>query len=206
LVDTCYTGVENCANSLSVYTGSESRILDLKNQLQSAKKITSDNQYRNLLIASKFYEQSMYRATSKILQEILLERPDYIEVKKMLGFSLFELGKYEEAKKYILEYLDKNPRDLDSIVSLGELYFFLGDYVSSNLYLNNAIMAGYLPKTNLERRLAYNYSLLGDVVGMMKVLSYLLESEEATEDDFAVGISAAINEGEYDRAVRWAKR
>jgi hypothetical protein len=41
---------------------------------------------------------------------------------------------------------------------------------------------------------------------MMKVLSYLLDSADATEDDFTVGISAAIEEGEYDRAVSWAKK
>jgi hypothetical protein len=37
----------------------------------------------------------MFRASEKILADILAERPDYTEVKKMLGFSLFELGKYE---------------------------------------------------------------------------------------------------------------
>jgi hypothetical protein len=43
---------------------------------------------------------------------------------------------------------------------MGEISAKIGDYVASNLYLNNAITAGYMPKTNLERRLAYNYSLL----------------------------------------------
>lgn len=42
--------------------------------------------------------------------------------------------------------------------------------------------------------LAYNYFLLGDTVGMMKVLNYLLQESDATEDDYTVGISAAINE------------
>jgi tetratricopeptide (TPR) repeat protein len=43
----------------------------------------------------------------------------------MLGFALFHLGKYENAKKYLLEYLEANPKDFDTILYLGELYFFL---------------------------------------------------------------------------------
>ncbi len=204
-IDTCYTGIHNCIVTIEAYTGSEDRLQSLQIQIKSAEKISPDYQYRNLLIAAKLYEQRMYRATENLLREILIARPDYIEAKKMLGFSLFELGKYEEAKKYILEYLDVNPTDIESIIHLGELTFHLGDYVSSNLYFNNAIIAGYTPKTNLERMLAYNYFLLGDTVGMMKVLNYLLQESDATEDDYSVGISAAIDEGQFTRAESWAR-
>lgn len=47
--------------------------------------------------------------------------------------------------------------------------------------------------------------MLDDTVGMMKVLNYLLQENDATEDDFAVGISAAIKEGQYPRAESWAQ-
>jgi hypothetical protein len=70
----------------------------------------------------------------------------------------------------------------------------LGDYTTSNLYFNNAILAGYTPKTNLERKLAYNYALLSDPVGMIKVLSYLLQESDVTEDDFGVAISLALSQ------------
>jgi tetratricopeptide (TPR) repeat protein len=205
LVDTCYTGIHNCIVAIEAYSGSEDRTIDLQNQIKKAEKISPDYQYRNLLVAAKYYEQGMYRATEKLAREILKERPDYLEVSKILGFALFELGKYEESKKYILEYLSANPRDMDSIIRLSEVYFHLSDYISSNLYLNNAVIAGYKPKTNLERRLAYNYSLLGDIVGMMKVMGYLLAESDATVDDFAVGISTALHEEQYTRALSWAE-
>ena len=205
-VDTCYTGIHNCIVAIEAYTGSEDRMLDLASQIRKAEKITPDYPYRNLLVAAKYYEQRMYRASELLLREILRDRPDYMEGKKILGFSLFSLGKYEEAKKYILEYLESSPRDQDSILYLGELYFYLGDYVSSNLYLNNAIIAGYGPKANLERRLAYNYSLLGDSVGMMKVLNYLLQEPDATEDDFTVWVSSALLEWDFARAESWARQ
>ncbi len=205
MIDTCYSGIHNCIVNLEGYSGSESRIKDLQSQIKKSEKISPDYQYRNLLVAAKFYEQGSYRTTEKFAREMLIERPDYLEVKKILWFSLFELGKYEESKKYILDYLGSNPRDLDSIIRLWEVFFHLSDFVSSNLYLNNAIIAGYTPKTNLERRLAYNYSMLDDTVGMMKVLNYLLQENDATEDDFAVGISAAIKEWQYPRAASWAQ-
>ena len=51
---------------------------------------------------------------------------------------------------------------MEIIIRLGEVYTYLVDYVSANLYFNNAITQGYTPKTILERRLAYNYAKLGD--------------------------------------------
>jgi tetratricopeptide (TPR) repeat protein len=205
LVDTCYGAVADCVNAIEAYTGSEYRILTLKSQIRDAAKISPDIQYRNLSLGAKFYEQRMYRATENIIATVLADRPDYAEGLKMLGFSLYELGNYEGAKKYILEYLDKNPRDIESIVRMGEVSSRLGDYVASNLYYNNAITAGYKKKTDIERLLAYNYARLSDTVGMIKVLSYLLAEPDVTEDDYAVGISTAIMDGQYARAESWAK-
>lgn len=204
-IDTCYSGIHNCIVSIVSSSGSDERLADLRAQVMNSEKITSDFQYRNFLVAVKFYEQKMYRASEKIAREILIERPDYIEVTKLLGFSLFELGKYEEAKKYLLQYLEKNPKDIESIIHMGNIHFSLGNYVSSNLYLNNAILSWYKEKSNLERQLAYNYSLLGDTVGMMKVLNYLLQESDVTEDDYAIAISAALNEWEDTRAESWAR-
>lgn len=62
----------------------------------------------------------------------------------------------------MLSYFEQNPNDMEIIIRLGEVYTYLGDYVSANLYFNDAITQGYTPKTILERRLAYNYAKLGD--------------------------------------------
>jgi tetratricopeptide (TPR) repeat protein len=205
IVDMCYAGADPCTSAIENYTGSEYRITWLEEQIVSAKKLSEDQEYKNLLLAAKLYTLGMYRASEKILSDILAERPDYLEVKKILGFSLYELGKYEWAKRYILEYLEKNPNDLESIVRMGEISSKIGNLVSSNLYLNNAITAWYQPKTDLERRLAYNYSQLWDTVGMIKVINYLLQEPDATEDDFAVGMSLAITDGQYTRAISWGR-
>ncbi len=152
----------------------------------------------------KLYEQGMYGASSRIAEEILRNRPDYLEVMKILGFSYYELGKYADAKKYLLTYLEKNPKDLESTLRMGEIFAHAGDFASANLYLNNAILAGYTPKTDLERRLAYNYSLLGDSAGLMKVMNYLLQETDVKEDDYAVAISLAISQGDLARGRTWS--
>lgn len=193
-IDVCYAGIHECIVGIQAYTGSNQSIKDIQSQIQNAPKISEDYQYRNLLVAAKFYEQGMYRISSQIAHEILENRPDYIEVKKIEAFSLYELGEYDPAKKLLLQYLEKNPNDLESIVRIGELSFHIGDYSTSNLYINNAILAGYTPKTDLERRLIFNYSLLGDTAGALKVFGYLLQETDLSEDDFAVGISFALEQ------------
>jgi hypothetical protein len=57
LVDTCYTPVEDCVKAIKSYTGSESRIRALDEQIKAAEKLTPDPEYRNLLLAGTFYKQ-----------------------------------------------------------------------------------------------------------------------------------------------------
>ncbi len=205
-IDICYTGIHNCVVQIESYTGAYLPLMDIASVSKNAVKITPDYQYRNFAIAAKLYEQGMYRAVEKLTKEILDTRPDYFEVVKLRATALFSLGEYEVAKKLFLQYIEHDPKDLESMVFLGEIHFFLKDYITSNLYLNNAILAGYAPKTDLERRLAYNYSLLSDTNGLMKVMNYLLQESDVLEDDVAVGVSTALSLGENTRARTWAEQ
>jgi tetratricopeptide (TPR) repeat protein len=47
--------------------------------------------------------------------------------------------------------------------------------------------------------------MLGDSLGMIKVISYLLQEPDVVEDDFAVAISLALGRGENVRAFAWAQ-
>lgn len=203
-LNACYAGIEKCADILWNYTGTESRILALQTITKDSHKISPEYEYRNLLLAKNFYEQKMYRLAGMFAAEILSNNPNYQEAKKMRAFALYELGKYQESRDLMLDYFSHNPDDMEIIIRLGEVYTFLEDYATANLYFNNAIVAGYKPKTILERRLAYNYAKLGDTAGMTKVLSYLLQEDDAAEDDFAVAISLAIEKNDIARAYSWA--
>lgn len=203
MVDICYSGIHNCIVHISSYSGTSNRLMNLKSAITDAEKVSPDYQFRNFTIATQLFLHGDYRASFILADEILRARPDYYEVLKLAGFSAYELWKFIDAQNLLLKYLEWKPADLDTIVKLGEINFLLGDYISSNLYFNNAIVAGYTPKTDLERRLAYNYSLLGDTLGMIKVLSYLLQEPDVTEDDFAVAVSLALGRGENIRAFAW---
>lgn len=203
-IDICYSGIHNCIVTIEAYTGSSTRILDLQSTIGKSTQISEDYQYRNFLTAAELYRQWAYRAVDILTNEILTKRPNYTEVKKLRWFALYELGRYTTARDILLAYLESNPKDLESISRLGEIYASLGDYITSSLYINNAIIAWYPHKTELERRLAYNYAALGDHVSMLKVLSYLLQESDVTEDDYAVAISLALREWENTRAYAWS--
>lgn len=188
----CYQGIKMCADGFWNYQGEDARILAFQKIVKDSYKVTPDEQYRNMLIAKELYLHKMYRLVGMITSEILANDARYLEAKKMRAFALYELGKYQNAIDLMLEYFEKNPEDMEIVIRLGEAYTHTRDYVSANLYFNNAISAGYSPKTILERRMAYNYAQLGDMTGMISVLGYLLQEEDVAEDDFAVGITLAI--------------
>lgn len=187
----CYLSIENCLTLLENYSGNETRLISLKNIISDYSKISPSEEYRDLLISRQLYEQKMYRLVGMFTASILANNPNYYEAIKMRAFSLYEIGKYSESIELMLKYYEKNSSDMEVIIRLGEAYTNIGEYTMANLYLNNAILAGYEKKTLLERRLAYNYARIGDLTGMSKVLSYLLQEKDVTEDDYAVAISLA---------------
>ncbi len=200
----CFSGISACQKSIKSYKGDNKKLNALKSILQDANYVSPTNSYRQLRIAVGLYEQEMYGLAYTLASSLIKQNPDYIEAKKIQGFSHYELGRYEEAKKILLSYLENNAEDLEVIIRLGEICTYLEDYENAILYLNNAIIAGYKPKTLLERRLAYNYAKLDDIASMEKVVSYLLQEEDATEDDYSVAISLAINKKQYNRAYAWS--
>ncbi len=203
-VDVCYTGVHNCIIGIEAYSGTSSQVISLQKIISKSTEISPDYQYRNFLVAAELYQYSMYGATDSLTTEILAKRPNYNEVRKLKWFTLYELGKYSQARDMLLSYMQENPKDLDSIIKLGEIYASLWDYVTSSLYLNNALTAGYTHKTQIERRLAYNYAAINDRASMLKVLSYLIQEKDVMEDDFAVAISLALDQWENTKAYAWA--
>lgn len=204
MIDVCYTGIHNCIVGIEAYSWGSLPILKLQSSITDAEKISPDYQYRNFIVASKLYDFWYYRAAALIAREILENRPGYTWVEKLLGFSLYEIGNYPDAKKYLLSQLERAPKDMETILKLWDIAFLEHDYPTANLYFNNAILAGYTNKTDIERKLAYSYSKIGDMPSMMKVLAYLLEEKDATADDAAVAISLALQNGENIKAYVWA--
>lgn len=204
IVDTCYGWIEVCIGAISAFTGTSRDMESLQNILKNATKISPDLAYRNFSLATQFYVLGEFRAAYELSKNILRERGDYFDVQKLLWFSLFSLGRYTEARTILKTYIEQVPTDITTIIRLGEIAGILKEFTEANLYLNNAVIAWYTPKADIERQLAYNYSALWDTVAMVKVLSYLLSEKESIEDDFAVAISLAFSRWENARAYVWA--
>ncbi len=51
--------------------------------------------------------------------------------------------------------------------------------------------------------MAYNYYTLMDLPSMIKVLRYLIEEPDATEDDFAIAVYISIDTGDSAQALDW---
>ena len=160
IVSHCLSTIEACTKEVLAYSGTALNIISLQDALIKAPKVSPDTAYKNFSLATAFYILKEYRVSSEMARKILVDRGDYFDIEKLRGFSLFELGKYYEARTSLKAYLENVPNDLETIVRLSEIATLEKDYIQANLYLNNAINAGYHGKTNLERQLAYNYSEL----------------------------------------------
>ncbi len=204
ILEACYSGIHNCVVTLESYSWSHDASNALKNIVKWYSTISPDYQYRNALLAGKLFELKQYYASYILSKEILSNRPDYQEIIKMLWYASYELGKYEEAKIAFEKYLEYAPKDLKIIYILGEVNFYMKDYVTSNLYYNNAVINGYKPKTNIERRLIYNYYILEDYESMMKVFRYLLQESDLVADDYIIGVHMAHDTWDYKQALDWA--
>jgi len=86
------------------------------------------------------------------------------------------------------------------------IQFYLKDYVSSNLYFNTAVLNGFTPKIEVERRLIYNYYLLEDKKSMFKIFRYLLSEDGVGADDFYVAVFSSLEFGELSKSFLWVNK
>jgi tetratricopeptide (TPR) repeat protein len=166
-------------------------------------KVSSDFQYRNILLAGAFFESKQYLAGAKIASEITEKRPDYKIAYKIAGYCNYELGKYKETNTFLGKYYAFDSKDVTTAYTLGLTNYYLEDYLTSNLYFNTAVINGYTPKTELERRLLYNYYILGDKKGMFKIFRYLFKEVDVQEDDFVIAVYIATVEKDRAKGFLW---
>ncbi len=161
--------------------------------------------YKEALLIGAFYQNKDYSTVIRIGSNLLSRRPDYRPVLKIVGFSAFLTNQYERAENALKKYKTLDSKDSEVDFILGLMYFAREDYKLSNLYFNNAIMGGYKPKNIVERKLAYNYGILGLNANMFQVLGHLVESAEATDLDITNAIYLALTEKQFTLAEKWIK-
>lgn len=160
IIDNCTKNPKECVSYIQDSTSPDYQIQALRETIQSAKGTSDDELYIRTLLIGKLFEQKAYLAVQKIGLSILETRPNYKVVLKIVGYSGYELGDYPGAAKYLEQYYTLEPKDVEVAYMLGIVNYYKADYSTSNLYFNSAVLNGYTPKTELERRLVYNYVLL----------------------------------------------
>ena len=206
ILSPCYTGIHNCILSIEAYSGASVAGNKLQDAVKNYDKVSSDFHYRNALVAGLFLANKDFKAAALVAEEILSKRPGYSSALKLAGFSEFELGDYKKANDNLQKYYSFDPKDVKVSYILGIVNYELADYVTSNLYFNTAVMNGYEPKTELERRMIYNYFVLDDHRGMFRVFRYLLDESDVNIDDYIIAIYTAIEKRELGKASLWCEK
>lgn len=203
----CYTWIRNCLAEIKSYTWSTKKINEIKNDIANFEKIeNTDSNSKYAIMAWDFMKNKDYLATALIWQETLTKRPNYTSVLKLVWFARYELWDYKKSWDYLQKYYQLEPKDVTVTYLLWIINFYLENYISSNLYFNAAVLNWYTPKTELQKRLAYNYYIIGDKKNMLKVFRYILDEDDVTQDDYSVALYTAIEEKEFSKAMLWANK
>lgn len=181
--------------------------VNIKNAIKQYKDFQiGELYYKDILIAKAIMDNNLFPISAKISEEILEKKVNYGTALLIAWKSYYEYWNFEKAKSILKDYYELEPGNAKIAYMLGVIYSKLEDYEASSLYYNAAIKNDYPDKTDLERRLAYNYYLLSDTENMLKTFGYLIDEKDATENDFYLAIYSAIINKDTDKATLWSKK
>lgn len=126
--------------------------------------------------------------------------------KEILGFSAYDLGDYTTANKYLVEYVSQHPFDASTLFALGQIRIQTQDWVGASDALNRAILAGYQPKIDVERKVIMVDAALKNYEHMMSVFAYILKDEKATENDYLTALLIATITEKKEELLRWSEQ
>lgn len=203
---TCETAFIDCENSIKKYPYDYEPINNLKKALEDFKTLqNTDVNYKEALLIGAFYKNKDYSTVIRVGANLLTRKPDYKPILKIIGFSAYLTNQYDRAENALKKYKTLDSKDAEVDFLLGLIYFDRKDYKLSNLYFNNAVTGGYMPKNVVERKLAYNYGVLGLNENMFQVLGHLLENSDVSELDITNALFLVLTEKQLPLAQKWVK-
>lgn len=203
---TCETAFIECEAAIKGYSFDYRPINALKKALDDFKNLkNTDITYKEALLIGAFYQNKDYSTVIRLGSNLLSRKPSYKPILKIVGFSAYLTNQHERAENALKKYKSLDSKDPEVDFLLGLIYFERQDYKLSNLYFNNAVLGGYTPKNVVERKLAYNYGILGMNENMFQVLGHLVGSPDATELDITNALYLALTEQRLDLAEKWIK-
>ncbi len=203
---TCEHEYISCEQSIKSYAYDYNPINNLKDALQGYENIgIQDTDYKEALLVGALYKNKDYTTAIKVGETLLKRKADYRPVLKIVGFSSYMINALQRWQGVLAKYKKLEPKDPEADFMLGLIHFDKGDFDTSNIYFNRAVLGGYKPKIVVERKLTYNYHLLNLPKNMFQVLSYLVQEEDVTESDMANAIYLALEYEENRNANEWIR-
>lgn len=100
--------------------------------------------------------------------------------------------------------MSQHPFDAATLFALGQIRIQTKDWVGASDALNRAILAGYQPKIDVERKVIMVDAALKNYEHMMSVFAYILKDEKATENDYLTALLVATLMERKDELLRWS--
>jgi len=102
---------------------------------EHCQKIFEDEELYNYVLAASYFGKGDNESTIQILKKMQSKNPTVLNY-LLLAHSYVDLSKNLEAINILKEGLQKYPNNFDLIMSLGSIYFFVGDIMTANTYIN----------------------------------------------------------------------
>lgn len=165
---------------------------DMKNIKQAFEKYENfqigEDYFINSLIIWEIYKTWLYNISAILSEKILIEKPNYTPILKILWWSYFYLWDYEKSRDNLKKYYKFSPKDSEVAFLLWEINSSLWDNSASNLFYNVALKNWYKPEEVVLRRLIFNYFITENSNNLISSFVKLLALPSANSDDFALWI------------------
>lgn len=189
----CYESFDSCReNFLSYFWEYDISTEDMQNIKKAFERYEKfqiwEEYFINSLIIWEIYKSWLYNLSAILSEKILVDKPNYTPILKIVWWSYFYLWDFEKARNNLKKYYKFSPKDSEIAFLLWEISSSLLDHSASNLYYNVALKNGYNPEEVVLRRLIYNYFILWNDNNLISSFARLLSLPSANSDDFALWI------------------
>lgn len=206
----CTLNFHECKKIFQDYSKSNSwttftKFQTIKTALDNFDNFQTENlYYKDALIIWALFQDKMYNVSNYLWEKMLIDYPNYKPILLVVWKWYYELWNIQKAKEFLTQYYNLDQSNLNVTYLLWDINFRLRDYISSNIYYNNALQNWFSTKIDLQRKLIYNYYLLKDKRWMLKMFSYLLDENDSTINDFSLWIYHAVLNWRKDEAIKWS--
>ena len=183
-------------------------LLNIKKAFNNYKALQIEKQYfKDVQILAAIFKSKIYRVSNTLAENILKEKPLYLPVLKIIAKWNFELWNYKDAKKYLMEHNKIDDTNSNVHYMLWIINMKLREYILSNIYFIKSSNTGNKNKSEISRRLIYNYYLAKDNKRMLLEFKKLIEQiGNVNSIDYNLWIYHSIINWKIEQANKWTNK